>query len=149
MKTIKGDLIQLAKQGMFDVIVHGCNCFCQMGAGIARQVREQCPNAYLADRNTIPGDKSKLGKLSWGGPEKEGFICVNAYTQYGYSRNKVDVDYDSVKECFKRIAEQFSDKTIGIPMIGAGLAGGDWNTICAIIEEELEDVDLTLVLYDK
>ena len=32
---IKGDLIELAKQGKFDVIAHGCNCFCTMGAGIA------------------------------------------------------------------------------------------------------------------
>jgi O-acetyl-ADP-ribose deacetylase (regulator of RNase III) len=31
MKVIKGDLIQLAKDGKFDLIVHGCNCFCTMG----------------------------------------------------------------------------------------------------------------------
>jgi O-acetyl-ADP-ribose deacetylase (regulator of RNase III) len=34
-QEIKGDLIELAKQGNFDVIAHGCNCFCTMGAGIA------------------------------------------------------------------------------------------------------------------
>ena len=37
---VDGDLIKLAKQGRFDVIVHGCNCFCQMGAGIAPQMAE-------------------------------------------------------------------------------------------------------------
>ena len=40
MKYIDGDLIRLAKQGTFDVIAHGCNCFCTMGAGIAPQMAE-------------------------------------------------------------------------------------------------------------
>ena len=39
MKIIKGDLIKLALQGEFDVIVHGCNCFCTMGAGIAKSIK--------------------------------------------------------------------------------------------------------------
>ena len=39
MKTIKGDLIKLAQDGEFDVIVHGCNCMCTMSAGIAKQIK--------------------------------------------------------------------------------------------------------------
>ena len=35
MKVTQGDLLQLALAGQFDVIVHGCNCQCQMGKGIA------------------------------------------------------------------------------------------------------------------
>lgn len=37
-EEIEGDLIALAKQGLFDVIAHGCNCFCTMRAGIAPQM---------------------------------------------------------------------------------------------------------------
>lgn len=37
MQNIKGDLIELALVGEFDVIVHGCNYFCTMGASIAKQ----------------------------------------------------------------------------------------------------------------
>lgn len=33
MKYIIGDLLKLADDGQFDVIVHGCNCFNTMGAG--------------------------------------------------------------------------------------------------------------------
>lgn len=36
MKTIQGNFIHLAQNGEFDLIVHGCNCFCTMGAGIAK-----------------------------------------------------------------------------------------------------------------
>lgn len=34
-------------------------------------------------------------------------------------------------------------------MIGSGLAGGDWEIIEKIIEEEMYDEDVTIVIYDK
>ena len=52
MKKIKGDLIALAIQGEFDLIIHGCNCFCTMGAGISKTIKSKFPNAYLADKET-------------------------------------------------------------------------------------------------
>lgn len=56
MKTIKGDLVQLAKQGEFDLIVHGCNCFCTMGKGIALTIKQEFPIVYKVDCET--NDKS-------------------------------------------------------------------------------------------
>ena len=41
MKTVKGDLIHLALAGEFDVIVHGCNCYCTMGVGIAKTIKQK------------------------------------------------------------------------------------------------------------
>jgi len=35
------------------------------------------------------------------------------------------------------------------PAIGAGLAGGNWEVISQIIEEELDGEDHTLVVYEK
>ena len=57
------------------------------------------------------------------------------------------VDYDAVAACFERIAMAFEGSRIGYPMIGAGLAGGDWNRIASIIDEKLEGMDHTLVIY--
>ena len=59
-----GDLIALAREGRFDVIVHGCNCFRDMGAGIAKAIAAACPQALVADRATAKGDRSKLGTIS-------------------------------------------------------------------------------------
>jgi len=39
IKTIQGNLIQFAQNGGFDLIVHGSNCFCTMGAGIAQGIK--------------------------------------------------------------------------------------------------------------
>lgn len=148
MKTIKGDLIIFAEEGMFDIIIHGCNCLCNMGIGIAKTIRNKYPQVYKADCDTSKGDREKLGSYtSATAGHQNRFIVVNAYTQYTYSRDKVDVDYDAVRKVFVKMKKDFAGKRIGYPLIGAGLAGGDWNVIEAIINQELEGEDHTLVKY--
>lgn len=153
MKTIKGDLIQLALEGKFDVIVHGCNCFCTMGAGIAKGIKANFPEAYQADLQTNKGDKDKLGTIIFAKviTTHGTLIVVNAYTQYDYKGKGRKVDYDAVRSAFEKIKQQFSGKRIGYPAIGAGLAGGDWNIISDLIEEVLSDenhsVDHTFVEF--
>ena len=147
MKTVQGDLIKLALEGQFDVIVHGCNCFCSMGAGIARTIRLTFPEAYEADLKTTSGDKHKPGTISWA--KHDAITIVNAYTQYHYSGKPPLVDYDAVRSCFKIIKREFSGLRIGYPAIGAGLAGGDWKIISKIIDEELEGEDHTFVEFSR
>ena len=64
MKVVSGDLLRLTKEGKFDVIIHGCNCFCRMGAGIAKSIKEEFPQAYEADCATVPGVRDKLGTMT-------------------------------------------------------------------------------------
>jgi O-acetyl-ADP-ribose deacetylase (regulator of RNase III) len=47
----------------------------------------------------------------------------------------------------KLTKEKFSGKTFGFPMMGAGLAGGDWETIEKIIQEEMIGEYVTIVRY--
>jgi len=145
MKTITGDLIKQANE--FDIIVHGCNCFCTMGAGIAKQIKDNFNEAHLVDIQTQYGDKNKLGTITYTKNTKP--IIVNAYSQYKYTRDEVDVDYEAIRSCMKEIKNKFSGKKIGMPLIGCGLAGGAWSIISEIIEEELENEDITIVKWDK
>ena len=64
-------------------------------------------------------------------------IIVNAYTQYHY--NGHHVDYNAIRSIFKCLKEDFYFCRIGFPIIGAGLAGGDWNIISKIIRETLRE----------
>lgn len=141
MKVIRGDLISLAEEGEFDVIVHGCNCFNTMGSGLARQIRERYPEAYSQDLRTIPGDINKLGTYTYtrsnvGGDT--GFIIVNAYTQYDFNRHGSHVDVFEYT-AFQLILEKFSRGEwaalrFGFPMIGTGLACGNSERILALLE---------------
>jgi O-acetyl-ADP-ribose deacetylase (regulator of RNase III) len=150
MKTTKGDLIQLALDGNFDVIIHGCNCFHTMGSGVARSIRESFPEAYVADRKkTKRGDIKKLGTVSTA-RTKHGVHVVNAYTQFKFGTGNKHISYKALRSCFRLVNRLFPDTSIrfGYPKIGAGLAGGDWDIIRQIIDEELAGRDHTLVEYD-
>jgi O-acetyl-ADP-ribose deacetylase (regulator of RNase III) len=146
-KVVIGDLVEMAKQGQFDVIVHGCNCHCTMGAGIAKIIKKEWPAAYQADLATKKGDRSKLGTYSMA--TVDGLTIVNLYTQYNYTRDKVDVEYEALETGLKKIKEEFSGQRIGLPMIGAGLAGGNWGLIKEIIGDCLHGEDATVVILEK
>lgn len=151
MRIIRGDLIQLALAGEFDVIVHGSNCMHTMSAGVARQVRNHFPEAYDADLTTRRGDKSKLGAFSSAAVNRGAvsFTVVNAYTQYDWRGTGVKVDYEAVSRVFAAIGAEWRGARIAYPMIGAGLAGGDWDRISRIIDDALKGQNHTLVLWDK
>jgi O-acetyl-ADP-ribose deacetylase (regulator of RNase III) len=151
MKVLEGDLIKLAKEGQFDVIVHGCNCMNTMGKGIAAQVRKEFPEAFRADQDTEYADEKKLGSFTFA--EYPDLIVVNAYTQYHYwspgQKRSNLAEYAAISRVFLRIKDTWGGqgKRFGIPKIGAGLAGGDWEAIQPLIEEAMAGEDLTLVEY--
>ncbi len=150
MNVVRGDLLELARAGHFDVIMHGCNCFCTMGAGIARQIKAQFPEAYEADCATTSGDRDKLGSVTWAQiMTDQGTPCivVNAYTQFDYRGKVPRVDYEAVRSCALVIRARFPNARLGYPKIGAGLAGGDWGRIERILNEVFEGMEHTLVLY--
>lgn len=161
----EGDLIKLALEGSFDVIAHGCNCQCTMGAGIAPQMAKAF-GASIKDRayhywmgeSTIEFDRAELlGNIGWWKPCKElGIDCpeklivVNAYTQLditGRKAGKRDLDYEALTLCMRKMNHIFKGKHIGLPQIGSHLAGGDWNIIKKIIQDELKDCLVTVVIY--
>ena len=167
---IDGDLITLAKAGTFDVIAHGCNCHSTMGAGIAPQMAK----AFGCDRFSMElwgSDVNKLGNIDYqtlvlgenaiwsledykNNRNEPELIVVNAYTQFNYGRNHADGDakplsYEALTLCMKKMNVLFAGKHIGLPKIGAGLAGGDWDLIKEIIQRELRDCRVTVVNYKK
>ncbi|UOD30853.1 macro domain-containing protein [Massilia violaceinigra] len=149
MKTINGDLLQLALDGNFDVIVHGCNCQCQMGKGIALSIKRLFPEAFAADQSTAKGDAAKLGTISVAHIQRDGrtFTIVNGYTQFHWRGDGNKADYAAIAGVMRDVKKQFKGKRIGYPKIGAGLAGGDWARIVPIIEEELAGEDHTFVEF--
>jgi O-acetyl-ADP-ribose deacetylase (regulator of RNase III) len=156
IQTIKGDLIALAKQGQFDYIIHGCNCFHTMKSGIAGQLAKEFPLIIEADKSSNYGDKNKLG--SWTSTrilyELHQFTIVNVYTQFYYGRGTDLFEYvafENFLEHFNQhlVSNNLIEKRIGFPMIGSGLSGGDWKTIYKMIEKFSEFQNVTIVEYVK
>lgn len=146
MKSIKGDLLKLAKDGKFDVICHGANCLQIMGAGIARQIRDKYPEAYAADKKTKIADDKKLGTFSKA-KTKEGFLVYNFYTQYHLGRCAT---LSAIKSCFEKLKQEITKETrIGIPAIGCGLGGLNWKDVEKLIDEVMVGYDITFVEYSR
>ena len=152
LKKTKGDLLDMAVHQHFDIIIHGCNCFNTMGAGIAKQIATDFPDARLADNETVCGDPGKLGTYTIGMHGR--LVILNCYTQYNTSSTHDVFDYHAFERVLTKIAFRFGKWRIGVPMVGMGLAGGDASRIIPMIETFADLVDVqggsvTLVEYSK
>lgn len=132
LKHAKGNLLDLAEAGEFDIVVQGCNCFNTMGGGIAREIRERYPMAALVDNETVRGDYRKLGNYTTAFTGK--FLIVNAYTQYNMSQGTDVFEYTAFQLILEKLTFAYPGKSIGLPYIGMGLAGGDKDVIIPMIE---------------
>jgi O-acetyl-ADP-ribose deacetylase (regulator of RNase III) len=161
IKTIKGDLIKLGLAGEFDLIMHGCNVFHTMGAGIAKQIREKIPEAYMADKETPYGKESKIGTYSEAIKktskkilnqdsrfEYKYLTVVNAYTQFKYSTTGDVFAYEGFEKILKDIGNKYPTWKFGLPLIGCGLAGGNKERILKIIEDTIGHLDVTIVEWN-
>jgi O-acetyl-ADP-ribose deacetylase (regulator of RNase III) len=132
LKHTKGNLLDLAEAGEFDIVVQGCNCFNTMGGGIAREIRERYPVAALVDNETQKGDYNKLGNYTTAFTGK--FLIVNAYTQYNMSQGTDVFEYTAFDLLCQKLHKAYGTKKIGLPYIGMGLAGGNKDVIMEQIE---------------
>jgi len=140
---VKGNLFE----SDVNILVHGCNCFHVMGGGVARIVKELYPKAFSADKQfSFRGDIAKLGSFTsatvthhYTGKE---LLIINGYTQYEFGGGEDLFNYDAMKELCCKLNGLFKDKSIAMPMIGSGLAGGDWKRIEKIINSEFKDKEV-------
>jgi len=158
MKQVKGNLLDMFDAGDFDIIVHGCNCHKNMGGGIAFQIAQRYPTVEAADNRTVTSPAvSKLGTivpvwlsnrwLSWFVPPK---VVINAYTQYNPGR---DGNLQAIVDAFTELTDLVHDnnwygKKIGIPAIGCGIAGLEWEEVEHFLTPICQDLDITLVVFE-
>jgi O-acetyl-ADP-ribose deacetylase (regulator of RNase III) len=135
---INGDLFKTD----IKLIVHGCNNMGVMDSGVAAIVKREYPKAFK-EYNT---------KYILSGFQGGDIICVNdnnkiicnMITQNFYGRDgKRYAKYDWIAEGFYNLNNYCLNNDINeiaMPLIGAGLGGGDWNVISAIIESECNNI---------
>lgn len=154
-KEVKGNLIEMAKSDKFDFIGHGCNCFATMGAGIAKSIAENFSAMKKADKDYSKYMESyeKLGNFSMAQvkTKKNIFMGINFYSQYYPGP---DFDKEALKLSLKKFCILHKDQNIdlwsfGLPLIGCGIAGGEWDEVREIIKSELSEFDVTIVHFNQ
>ena len=153
VKYFDGDLLK----SDCNVICHQVNTLGVMGAGIALQIKNEYPGCFQKYKEICDYFKDEQDKLIgrvllWednilGIPSVSVKLIANFFSQIGLGRN-VQTDYKAFRACCKELKGDLKyyfpitgdTFKIGFPYkIGCGLAGGDWNIIKQIIEEEFAD----------
>lgn len=151
MNYTHGNIITMAKNKEFDILVHGCNCFNTMGSGLALQIKLNFEGAYTIDQSTLRGDVNKLGTYTYAMYNP---IILNAYTQYDYGTDSQDrFNYDSFQLILNKLKFKWPSKHFGFPLIGCGLAGGNETRIVGMLQEFDRNISfyggkVTLVRYN-
>ena len=147
-QEINGNLLQMAKEGVFDVIAHGANCKQVMGRGIALQIKKQFPDVYQKDYQDIRTPTQRWGDYTafTYDNDKKLLHVFNLYTQYNPGP---DLDYTALELSLKKLAKNIKPNSkIGLPQIGCGIGGGNWLKVKEIIQRVLSEYDVTVVIYN-
>ncbi len=128
-----------------NLILHGCNCFTTMGAGVARAIKEKWPEVYITDTKTKWGDHNKLGTFSTTQVGNHQHV-LNCYTQFRYGRGK-QLSLVALDKCFAAIAKTIGDRNLSIamPYLGCGLAGDSWKLeVEPLVQKHFSHLDVVV-----
>lgn len=132
LKYIENNILN-AKHGF---IVHQVNNRRVMGAGLAKQIRNQYPRHYR-DYQQAP---LFLGNVIVT-PVKARTWVIGLVAQDGYGRDgKCYTDYEALKDCLSNLSlmveKLYPTEPVMFPHgLGCGLAGGDWSIVEPMIGE--------------
>lgn len=136
MKVISGNILDI-KHG---IIAHQVNMKGVMGAGLALQIKKTYPDAYYFYKFQFFEKTLELGMAQV--VEINNHLSVaNLVAQVSYGRDgKCYTDYDALAKCLKKLSLHkkmcLPHSSIYLPHgMGAGLAGGDWQIILKLIED--------------
>lgn len=143
VKVVKGDIFNTS----IKCIGHGCNNQGVMGSGIAAVIRDKFPEAYQEYKVwcSATAEEDLLGDTLV--VESNGKFIFNMVTQNFYGKDGLRyAKYDAIAECFWAANNHVLalEHGLAIPLIGAGLGGGNWNVIYEIIKSEAKDINVLI-----
>lgn len=153
IKYIKGDATNPEGNGN-KIIAHCNNDYGKWGRGFVLAVSKKWKEPeiqYHEWYKNRENDNFALGEVQFVKVEKDIYVA-NMIGQHGiYQADGVPpIRYDAIRQCLKKVCDFAKDNNASIHScrFGAGLAGGSWETIAHIINEELIACDIEVYIYD-
>lgn len=137
IKVKQGNVVDAVINGECHFMLHISNAQRTMASGVAKEVRARIPSAYT---NYMLKPKNQPSISC-----SDEFHCFNLTAQqyYGYDGKRY-LKYDWLIHCLRELEDldfelqdrfETSNLRIAIPyLMGSALAGGDWDTVCEILE---------------
>lgn len=147
----KGDATAPVQEGN-KIIVHICNDIGGWGKGFVVAVSKRWPAPEKQYREWSRKEDFKLGEVRLVQVEKDLWVA-NLIGQH-----KLGVDesgtppirYEAVAKGLQaiRIFAEEQQASVHMPRIGCGLAGGSWDRMAPLIEENLASAGIEVTVYD-
>lgn len=151
IQYIKGDATNPIGDGK-KIIIHCCNDIGAWGAGFVIALSRKWPvtkSEYLKWHKSK--NSFKLGSVQFVKVE-DNIIVGNMIGQHGIgNRNKTPpIRYSAIEKCLEKvqIAASRNNASVHAPKFGAGLAGGEWKTIEALIIKCLSSQNISVTIYN-
>ena len=150
-KKVDGDILTPEYQQRKIIVCQQVNCKGVMGAGLAKQIKESCPEVYAAYKKEvtrITAARERSGNYSLGlgtaqicAVKDKGFSVANLFAQDGFGRDRRYTDYDALRRCLEVVHNYAVSAKVDIIRIphkmGCGLGGGDWGVVLDIMKATL------------
>lgn len=157
IKYVYGDATQPQAEGP-KIILHLCNTLGLWGRGFVLAISKRWPEPEKHYREWAKEGFSdwqdfELGAMQLVPVESDTFVA-NIIGQEGIRGRTPDggapIRYEAVRSGLKKVRNraEMLRASVHMPRIGCGLAGGSWNKIEPIIQEELVDKGIEVTVYD-
>lgn len=128
------------------ILAHVCNNRGGWGRGFVLAISTRWPEPEAAYRAHLP----HLGSTGFVRVRPD-LIVANMVAQSGYKsrNNPKPLSYTALTECLRTVHDKAArtGSSVHMPLIGCGLAGGNWLTIEGIINETLTRNNVPVTIY--
>jgi O-acetyl-ADP-ribose deacetylase (regulator of RNase III) len=136
------------------IIVHVCNDIGGWGRGFVVAISKRWPEPEQSYRAWHRGEIESafaLGEVQFVKVDDDLWVA-NLIGQRDVRPlgDLPPVRYDAIRKGLRRVAEEARrlKASIHMPRIGSGLAGGKWEEVSKIVEEELSSSGVSVTVYD-
>lgn len=144
---LKGDATQPIGEGM-RIIAHVVNDRGGFGKGFVLALSKRWSAPEQRYREWSRQNSFKLGAVQYIKVEDQLYVA-NMLAQEGYSSsNQPAIRYPALRQCLSSLERQANkhNASVHMPRIGCGLAGGTWNEVEKLIQDQLGN--LPVFVYD-
>lgn len=151
VKFVAGDLFTYPG---LDAIAHGCNCAGVMGAGIAKEFKKRYPVMFERYQSLCKQGLFTPGDIFPWHEHDEHLRRVTIFNLATQDKYINPAELQSIAICldqmitFVKQNKHIAIKTIGLPRIGAGLGGLDWEDVKQVILD-LDTEGLELIVFEE
>jgi O-acetyl-ADP-ribose deacetylase (regulator of RNase III) len=161
---VVGDATRPSHNSDTRLVIHCCNDIGGWGRGfvLAVSARDHVVETRFrqwstGDLTSANGCEYKLGNVQFSSFAEDDLYIANMVGQHGVRTvaGVPPIRYEAIESCLKKVAKWVMDRkskgekvSVHAPRFGAGLAGGRWEKIEALIEKELCSLDIDVTVYD-